>query len=747
MHRVRCGALTTLLALLAAAGALRAQRPPGADTMTAAAAAESLAVIRRLDTLLKATPNDAQLWLRRGVAAWSLSERDQYGEGSIKGVDWTLLRRMADTSLRIAVALAPNDAGIAMTLGQLHKSSGMIFTRIQAYDLFERALAAARLGNDPAMHSEAAVEVGRTYWLRYEIHAFPPYESVFGMEAQAIAQNLMRDSAFNSARAWDPDSGSRRVPYTRQTLRWARDSIRHAIYTRTRGGFGGEADYIRAEDHFREAYRVAPTSLRAFRHLAMLYAERERWSELRTLSRDRLREEPRHTWAWMSLGLASHRLGDDRVAVAAFDSATMYMTAEERGRLDRFERLLRPADSTRVVALNDSARAAAGNTFWLAVDPLWSRQEEQPRTEFLARVAFAELRWTVDEMRARGADTDRGDIYIRYGPPDIQTTSKADGIGSDLVKIWVYDYARLQFWFVGAPTFGTYRHISPWAVAQVVDSMPARWDNIATVRIDSMPVGVTRFRGGGDTAEVVLTARPDVEAIGRVADVRTAVRSDAWLLRANLEPVWHDSVLAARSAHRSWRQRMGVGDYFFRTEATAETARLAARAFAPVRIREERDGFAFRGFGLSDLLFAEGPTTVTDAARWDALGVTPIAPQVAGGRFALVWEAYDLGAREGSAAYEVRISIRPAEGRVARVLANTFGALGARVGIDRGSSRVDVRYTRRVAHRATIVEQIGLNLSGTPPGTYELTLEVLDQVTRQRTMRRAAFTIVAEPRR
>jgi GWxTD domain-containing protein len=449
----------------------------------------------------------------------------------------------------------------------------------------------------------------------------------------------------------------------------------------------------------------------------------------------------------LSLGLASHRLGDDRVATAAFDSATLFMTPGERGRLDRFERLLRPEDSTTVVQLSDSARAAAGNIYWRAVDQLWSRPEEKPRTEFLARVAYAELRWTVDEMLARGADTDRGNIYIRYGPPDIQVTQKDGGVASDLTTVWGYDYSRLWFAFIGMPTFSTSYFVSPWQVAQVVDSMPARWDNISSVRVDSMPVGVTRFRAGGDTAEVVLAAWPEVERIGNAADLRTAVRSDAWLLRANLDEVWHDSVLAARAGTRSWRQRMGVGDYIFRTEATAETARLAARSVTPLRIREEPGGFAFRGFGMSDLLMADEPTDVLDAARWDGLGVTPIAPRVVGGRFALVWEAYELGAREGSAEYEVTITIRPVEGRLARIVANTFGRLGVPVGVSRGTDRVDVRYTRRVAHRETLVEQVGLNLAGTPAGEYELTLELRDQVTRQRTSRTLRFAIVEPPRR
>ncbi len=676
MHRLTLALFVLLLP--AAARPAGAQRPPGADTMTTAAAAESLAVIRMLDSALKRSPRDPQLWLRRGLVAWSLAERDRYGEGTIRGVDWTLLRRMADTSLRIAVQLAPRDAEIAMALGQLHIASGLITTRIQSYGLFETALEVARANQDPEQIAEAAIEVGRIYWRRYEPVSHRPYESAFTMEARVLAQNIARDTAGRHAAAWDPDSLRGNSRYTRQSVREARDSIRSHVL-RPERGFAGELDYIKAEGYFREAYGAAPHSLRAFRTLGMLMAERGRWQELRALARDRLRLEPRDPWAWMTLGLASHRSGDDYTAPAAFDSALVFMTPGERGRLDRFERLLRPLDSARAVAMGDSARAALGLTYWSAVDPLWSRKEEKPRTEFLARVAYAELRWTVDEMLARGADTDRGAVYIRFGPPDVIATDE------QFTK-WDYDYSMLSFVFIGMPTFATSYFVNPNQVQQLLDSVPARWDNIITTRIDSIPVGIARFRAGPDAADVVMVAHPDVERIGTASDLITPVRTDAWLLRADLVPIWQDSVITARPGTRVFRERLRRGEFFFRAEASAEASRLAGRAFAPVVIGGARDPFTLSGFGMSDILFAHAVTDVASAERWDGFGVTPITTTVAGGRFALVWESYDLAARDGDAAYDVMISIRPVETGLRRIIANTLGALGNRL-IERQGDR------------------------------------------------------------
>jgi GWxTD domain-containing protein len=725
--------LLLALTLTLAAPPAGAQRPSGYDTLSAGAVAESLAVLRRLDSALKRAPRDPQLWLRRGMVAWLLADRDRYGEGQIKGIDWTLLRRMADTSLRIAVQLAPRDPKVTMALGQLHIASGLITTRVQSYGLFRTSLEEARKTGDPALASEAAIEVGRIHWRRYEPVSYKPYmsEDLFGV--RALAENLAQDTLSAAARAWDPDTARGRIQYTRQSIRAARDSITR-LNQRPGSSFSGEADYLTAEGYFAEAYAATPRSLRAFRHLAMLYAERQRWTELRTLARERIVDEPRHAWAWMSLGLASHRLGDDREAVAAFDSAMLVMEPAERTRLDRFERLLRPEDGERVRALADSGRGVAEGVYWRAVDQLWSRREEEPRTEFLARVAYADLRWTVDEMLARGADTDRGDIHIRYGPPDVIVTDEN-------ITSWGYDYAQLQFTFVGLPTFGTSYHMSPWTVAQVTDSMPARWDNISSLRIDSIPTGLTRFRWRGDTADVVLAAWPDVARIGAAADVVAPVRSLAWLMRPDLTPLWQDSVLAPREGNRSWRQRLAAGEYLFRAEASAEASRVAGRTMIPLRVGEERDGFRFSGFGMSDLLFTRGATAVADAERWDGLGAVAVAPRAIDGRFGLVWEGYEFGEAAGEARYEVRLAVRPVRRGLRALVASAAAPLGGLVGVQRREDRVEVRFERRRAHRDVLVDQVELNLAGNPAGLYELTLELRDRVSGRRTERSLRFSI------
>ncbi len=176
----------------------------------------------------------------------------------------------------------------------------------------------------------------------------------------------------------------------------------------------------------------------------MALADDARWGELTDFARGHVRALPWDPAGWMALGLALHRGQKTAAAAAAFDSGMVLMSPAERSRYDRIERVLRPLDSSRTAASAAAARAAYARTYWLLADRLWSRDGNEERLEFLARVEFAELRWTVDELGVRGADTDRGDTYIRYGPPDIvvalQPTINGGNVieNHDIATYWLY---------------------------------------------------------------------------------------------------------------------------------------------------------------------------------------------------------------------------------------------------------------------------------------------------------------------
>ena len=611
--------------------------------------------------------------------------------------------------------------------------------RVQAYRVFDIALKQARRGKDTLILAEALVEKGRVHWRRYD-------PSDYGNVPADVRQQafvLQKDSAKKSAIAHDVDSTSSEVPVTREALKVARDQLQEEF--RGSGEFTHEADYKEAEKYFREAVAAAPSYTRGYRQLAMLLAERERWTELGAIARARVAQDPKDAWAVMTAALAAYRTGNQKYAQTAFESGFKLLPRSDRERLDNLERMIAPSDSGTFAGWNDSVRTAYAAKYWNWSAPLWSRGQSSPRTEFLARVTYAELRWTVDEMRKRGADSDRGRVYIRYGPPDARqsTDNSMQVYGANIdrgapekdemggkIESWWYDFAKLAFHFRGMPSFGTSYFTAPSVAYERMDSVPSRWDNIASVRIDSLPVRVARFRARPDSVDVVFTSQPPVAAIRAAASIEGAVRTDFWLLDPELRPWVHDSGTTTAGGSRAFVRRLPVGEYLYRFEASAESSLRGARALASMYVKDDpATDFTLSGFGMSDVLLATRVAPRGAGKRWSDFDYDANAGSVASGSdVALLWELYDFAEKDGSASYEITFSIqRKYKSMLNRIRAKVTSSFSTMMGSEQTEDRVIYRYERTTAHAPVITDYITLGLTDLEPGDWDLTVEMRDR--------------------
>lgn len=724
-----------VLALLFLPCVAAAQGPAGARTLTPAAVGESLAVLDQLTPRLTNDTASAPLWYRAGMIAWALSDRAR-ATPEIAGLDWTRLSLRADTSLRIAAQLAPTNSQYRLTVGRFLLMSGVSVTRFASGGFFEDALAIARADTSAAhAHAEAAIEAGRVSWRRYDARANRRIETTPGAAVRSIA-NAMQG-------AMADENGGMAV---------SMKSVLNALENNTMpidADANGNADYQKSEELFREAYRADPTSPRAFRQVAMVLVEKNRWNDLKLFARERVNRMPWDGWAWMTLGLASHRAADERGAVIAFDSAMATLDAADRKRVDRVERILRPGADTTVLERGDDAeRAARHRLFWMIADPLWSKDGNEGRIEFLARLTYAELRWTVEEMYVSGVDSDRGNIYVRYGPPNLIAAFGADimaGAG-DISTVWVYSNG-LMFTFNGAPTFATARiPIDDQAyVAELAERMPARWDNINTFKIDSMPTQVTRFRGGKDSVDVFLSAFPPVDKIRNSSGVASPPRADFWLLAGGIGVIYRDSASLTANGVRTWTRRVSPGNYVFRFEATADGANVAARATAPILADiDPVRGFTIRNAGLSDLLLATRaePKSGANAVRWSDLDIAPSNGTIPfKSALSLVWENYDFGAQDGLAQYQIAVVLQRDRSGAGRLAAKLIGNISGAVGVDRSDDRMVIRFDRSTRHSPAFADFVTVSLEDTPAGSYHLTLEITDKITKRTFARTTSFVI------
>jgi GWxTD domain-containing protein len=710
MRLVRRCALSGVM-LGVAFGTLRAQAPMPAPEPTEAwmatvdslvLAGDTVVALGMLAAITKEDDRNAAAWHRQGELALLLAHppgtRIKWSARTIRYMD------LADSSLATAGYLAPDSARYQLTRAMYFLASELGIVREGAARAYQSGLKAAQRSMDSTLVAELAIQLGIWYWRTYDLMAERRHKGL-GMSLYQLFER----------------KGNRR-------------ELEHLI----QNYFpvipnSGERDYIRATELFLLALHVDPSNTRAWAYSCMGLISLDAWEELESATRVRRAAVPSDGWAWMAAGLALHRTGKEHEATDAFRSGLDAFDDEERSRLTRLTRLLRPGDSVRVAGLPESERVRSERMFWMIADPLTLTAENEHQLEFLSRVTYAELMFTVEEFNERGADSPRGEVYIRYGPPTEALAHGPDPRGY-YEMLWRYENG-LMFYF---RVFGQTRRVDEQAFApqrSSFDKVPYWFGNLPLTRtLDTIPVAVTRFRAGGDSTDVVIAAAIPVERLVRDVDLARALlrigfasfmgpvaRQDTSSLGVRLT-----GAERARAELRTWLARFASPDLGFRVEAYQVESGKGARALGFV------PSVPSEGFGMSDVLLADRlDPTVPVPERWLDLAITPNLGTLRQGEdLALAWETYDLGADSTrSSEYSVEISLLRTDGsRLGRAIARVIGGTLGR-GEGRGrDDRVSVAFDRRVPARPVTLDYLTLDLGDLDPGRYRLTITVTDAV-------------------
>lgn len=724
---VRPAALLLVGALSAVppAAQARAQAALVSHPEPMATRSDSLEALRALDGLVRAKEQDAEAWHRRGVLAWRLSNAEQR-TGYMKRTANDSLLAIADSSLRMAARYGTNSPAYLVDLGRFNLTSNSASVRGRAKELFERALKAARKRGDSATISRAADEMGMTWWRRYEDRA-----------DRHIYSFVIRDL---DDRTFLRDPRSIAYFIDNQTIRAAAQD------------WSGQREYLTAWEYFAEALRANPANGAALRHTYMALADRQRWVELQHAARVRLLADSTDAWAWLATGLAEHRLGNEPASARAFRTGLELLPPAERTRYDRLTRIFTPKDSTGLERLPAAERENVRRMYWLMADPLWATPDNEHRLEFLSRVVYAELRFSVEEFGLRGADTDRGQVYVRYGPPPavISFPPDPERQGEHRIRILWWYSADEAFLFDQLPTYRvvtlkpedlrTFRHLR--------ETVPVVWKNAGDTRVmDTVNVQLVRFRAAADSADVFLAASVPVARLVRGIDLSRGaldVEFEAFTWRAEraVQKSVHQVLDLTRGASdevQAWRTRVPPGAYLYRVEALQPDAMRGARGASRIEVGPAR------GFGMSDLLVAGRVAPSTSAGRWSDFAITPNLGRVRRGQpFALLWETYDLAPKDGNNRYDVAIRLRRVRsGGLAGLAARIVGGVASAIGLSRsGTDEVSLTFPRQIPARPIAVDYVTLDLGTAQTGEYTLEVTITDQVTHQRVTRESTITVV-----
>ena len=578
----------------------------------------------------------------------------------------------------------------------------------------------------------------------------PPAAKLFSMT------DSRRTTAARRLVALDPTSELARTELAERDLaafRYHRASAQaRGIWGRTswsaRRAWGA---YANAEGHLDALLAARPHAAEGHRLSARLALLADSAAAFDAAARRALAARPYDGDAWLRAAASAWRTGDaDRADSLAREG--LRRLGAGAARYTSPARFVRPDD--RAAWLSDSAGWA--DAFWRARDARRLTAGNDRRLEHLARLAEADLLFREPgfgegDAGAPGWATDRGDTWVRYGPPLATRWWLVPEAGE--FELWTYADFTLLFhdpWQGGRLDFASSADGED-AVTQargLANTLGERYDATAGRRRADLTLLASAFRGQDGRTDLVvgygvaLSGEGTPPAVQSVAWARTpdgtvlseAPWADAGPPRDATVPVeggrlWtHGAALAVPPGRAVLAAEVEVGDAL----GLAETA---------------LDVPAFAGDGLqtSDLLLAAHIAEADDApppgaVRRGDVWVQPL-PLATATTDAPLWaylELYGLARDAGRTRYEVEARLEPVA---------PGGALR------RGLRRLLGRERRATVAAAVASEgdtpddtvALRLDVSGQRAGLYRLTLAVRDRVAGTRA--EAARTLLLDPPR
>ncbi len=646
-------------------------------------------------------------------------------------------RLQAEKALLEALRLSPRHPRYLLELGRLRLKQHMT---VDAGRLLGRSLARAKKLGDPEILADVHFNLGYLKEMRYQSmrhRRFRPFLS------GPPINRLTSPHDINLTR------------YTNQYL---------AEHGSVEGS--GREDMEQMVEHYRATLRYQPGHVGAATRLMGHLLDEYRFSEYLVLARKLLAANPERPEPFLYLGLGLHAAGREDDAGKMFDEGLARLSDTDRSAIENLAPVMRKREAQEYLDLSEDARADFERRYWELTDPLFLTEANERRLEHISRVGYADLRFSAPSAGRRGWETDRGVIYIRYGPPleigtfGAETSDRGDPfmVGRRSI-IWTYGPKGPIFTFRQMPGYldakfaGDYKFIAE----DYRHVQPAKYDNIPSIpELHGIPVQIARFRGETpDEVAVEIHAALPLDKLARDLDMEKGeLQTGMFIVNRHGDEVIRrvkTEVLAYADASevdelRSWRVILPESDRL--------VAAVEARDQVSWRSAASRDTFTATLFsadtlGISDILvgdlvrpLVEEPTHRDD---YDIVA-NPALEFGSGDQIHLYYELYGLGEdREGFASFEVALNIRVKKLYRGGVLAQVLGGLADAWGFSIvGDDRLELRFSRevRMDGRDRVIEYLQLDPREVPTGEYEVRVRVWDRINERLATRRRGFKVI-----
>ncbi len=171
--------------------------------------------------------------------------------------------------------------------------------------------------------------------------------------------------------------------------------------------------FPKAVAFLRRALIREPDNQEAYLHLARLYLTRSDWDSLLEMATEMREHRPEDYHGWLLTGYAHHLKVELKEAEDDFEDAIKLMPDSIRVVYEDVDQIMNKKGLKAKKANKDFSLDA----FWDFRDPRLLTPENERVSEHYARVTYADLLFAEPKVNMLGRDSERGEIYIRYGAP------------------------------------------------------------------------------------------------------------------------------------------------------------------------------------------------------------------------------------------------------------------------------------------------------------------------------------------
>ena len=237
-------------------------------------------------------------------------------------------------------------------------------------------------------------------------------------------------------------------------------------------------DFNEAENFLKNAIKYDSTCREAYLHLSYLYEDNGEPEKGIPLLLKLIKMNGEDSDAYLYLGLLYYEDSKIDSSFKYFQNALILMRIDERMDFtyNSVKELLSPIFGDKFDSMSDKQVTDLIDLFWKASDPLYLTKYNERLLEHYARVAYANLRFSLPKKNIPGWQTDRGETVLRYGRPIRRIRYRPHlNLSSSMqimmkTDVWIYKDVTLgftdQFWS------GNYQFSEPSAGSKFISQFP-----------------------------------------------------------------------------------------------------------------------------------------------------------------------------------------------------------------------------------------------------------------------------------